>query len=40
MVKHFKVNGGTHVWFQNEDIDSSLLIWEFFSNYDMNGLIN
>ncbi len=40
MVKHFKVNGGTHVWFQNEDIDSSSLIWEFFSNYDMNGLIN
>ena len=40
MVKHFKVNGGTHVWFQNEDIDSSALIWEFFSNYDINGLIN
>lgn len=40
MVKHFKVNGGTHVWFQDEDINSSSLIWEFFSNYDMNGLIN
>ena len=40
VVKHFKVNGGTHVWFQNEDIDSSALIWEFFSNYDINGLIN
>ena len=40
IVKHFKVNGGTHVWFQDEDINSSSLIWEFFSNYDMNGLIN
>ncbi len=40
VVKHFKVSGGTHVWFQNEDIDSSTLIWEFFSNHDINGLIN
>ena len=39
-VKHYKVNGGTHTWFQNDDINSSELIWEFFSNYNMNGLIN
>ena len=39
-VKHYKESGGTHTWFQNDDINSSELIWEFFSNYDMNGLIN
>jgi len=39
-VKHYKVYGGTHTWFQNDDINSSELIWEFFSNYNMTGLIN
>ena len=40
IVKHYKVFGGQHSWFQNADIDSSAIIWEFFSNYDLNGLIN
>ena len=40
IVKHYKVFGGHHNWFQNADIDSSAIIWEFFSNYDLNGLIN
>ena len=40
IVKHYKVFGGQHNWFQNADIDSSAIIWEFFSNYDLNGLIN
>ena len=40
VVEHYKVYGGEHVWFNNQDINSSELIWEFFSNYDLNGFIN
>ena len=42
-VKHYKVNGGGHDWFGvwgNRDINATELIWEFFSMYDINGLIN
>ena len=40
VVDHYKVNGGEHVWFMTEDINSSELIWEFFSHYDLNGFID
>ena len=43
MVKHYKVNGGGHDWFGvwgNRDINATELIWEFFSMYDINGLID
>ena len=40
VVKHYKVIGGGHNWFQNDDIKSSELIWDFFSMYDLDGLIN
>ena len=39
-VDHYKVFGGEHVWFMEDDINSSELIWEFFSQYDLNGYIN
>ena len=40
-VEHYKINGGEHVWF---DIDyqgsnTNQLIWNFVSQYDINGLI-
>ncbi len=46
-VEHFKVHGGAHTWpgsnfnsgGTNYDIDASSEIWEFFSRYDINGLI-
>ena len=40
VVDHYKVYGGEHVWFMTEDINSSELIWEFFSHYDLNGFID
>ena len=40
VVDHYKVNGGEHVWFMTEDINSSELTWEFFSHYDLNGFID
>jgi len=40
VVKHYKVYGGGHDWFDNAEISASELVWEFFSNYDLNGLIN
>ena len=40
VVEHYKIYGGEHVWFNNQDINSSELIWEFFSKYDLNGFIN
>lgn len=40
VVKHYKVYGGGHDWFNNAEISASELVWEFFSNYDLNGLIN
>ena len=42
-VEHFKVNGGGHDWpgsFGNMDIDASLEIWNYVSQYDLNGLIS
>jgi len=47
-VEHFKVIGGEHTWpgaaswgvGTNYDIDASAEIWDFFSRYDINGLIN
>jgi len=46
-VEHYKVIGGGHTWpgnayggaGTNNDIDASVEIWNFFSRYDMNGLI-
>ncbi|MCD4655830.1 hypothetical protein K8T06_18065 [bacterium] len=46
-VEHFKVIGGEHTWpgsafgsvGTNHDIDASAEIWNFFSKYDINGLI-
>ena len=39
-VDHYKVYGGEHFWFMEDDINSSELIWEFFSQHDLNGYIN
>ena len=42
-VDHYKVNGGGHDWpgsWGNMDINSSTVIWNFVSQYDINGLIN
>ncbi|HJN54174.1 MAG TPA: PHB depolymerase family esterase [Flavobacteriaceae bacterium] len=43
MVRHYRVDGGGHDWFGawgNRDIIASEIIWEFFSMYDFNGLID
>ena len=40
VVKHLKVYGGGHEWYQNDDLDASEAVWTFFSNYDLNGPIN
>lgn len=40
IVKHFKVYGGGHTWFDNADIDTSSLIWEFLSSFNINGANN
>lgn len=46
-VDHYKVIGGGHSWpsseadnkgWDNGDIDSNVLIWNFFSKFDINGL--
>ena len=39
-VDHYKVYAGEHFWFMEDDINSSELIWEFFSQHDLNGYIN
>lgn len=47
-VEHYKIIGGGHSWpdvngsasKQNVDISASSLIWNFVSQYDINGLIN
>ena len=47
-VEHYKIIDGEHSWpgalfpngTTNYDIDASEKIWEFFSKYDINGLIN
>ncbi len=41
-VIHFKVNGGDHDWpgaWGNMDINATNEVWNFLSQYDMNGLI-
>lgn len=40
IVKHFKVIGGGHSWFLNDDLNASQAVWTFFSNFDRNGIIN
>ena len=46
-VDHYKVIGGGHSWpssggankgWDNGDIDPNVLIWNFFSKFDINGL--
>lgn len=47
VFEHFKIIGGSHTWpgsaiplpGTNYDIDASIVIWNFFSRYDINGLI-
>ena len=42
-VEHLKVNGGGHDWpgtFGNMDINSNEEIWNFVSQFDLNGLID
>lgn len=42
-VDHYKVNGGGHDWpgvTGNQDVHASSLIWDFVSQYDINGLIS
>jgi polyhydroxybutyrate depolymerase len=46
-VEHYKIINGAHTWpgtafafgVTNFDINASVKIWEFFSKYDINGLI-
>ena len=41
-VEHLKVNGGGHDWpgsFGNEDINASVEIWNYVSQYNIQGLI-
>ena len=41
-AEHFKVYGGDHDWpgvWGNMDINASIEVWKFFSQYDMNGSI-
>ena len=41
-VIHFKVEGGGHDWpgaWGNMDINASIEVWDFLSQYDMDGLI-
>ena len=42
-LEHYKVEGGEHDWVGvrgNMDIDASSVIWNFVSQYDLNGLID
>ncbi|MEL7252227.1 MAG: PHB depolymerase family esterase [Bacteroidota bacterium] len=42
-VEHLKVNNGGHDWpgsFGNKDIDASVEIWNFVSQYSLDGLIS
>ena len=47
-VRHYRIIGGGHTWpgtafggpGTNYDIDASVEIWDFFSRYDLNGLID
>lgn len=48
IVRHFKVTGGGHTWpgtifnspGTNYDIDASKEVWNFMSQFDINGVIN
>ena len=39
-VEHYKYVGGNHVWFSStfRGLNTSELIWDFMSRYDINGL--
>lgn len=41
-VEHYKYIGGGHVWFNTtyQGSNASQLVWDFFSQYDVNGLRN
>ncbi|MEM7306618.1 MAG: PHB depolymerase family esterase [Planctomycetota bacterium] len=42
-IEHYKVVGGGHDWpgvFGNMDIDSNTVIWEFVSQYSLNGKLD
>ena len=41
-VEHYKYIAGGHVWFNNtyQGSNASQLIWDFFAQYDINGLRN
>lgn len=45
VVEHYKINNGTHSWpgtsvgVANRTINASQLVWEFFSRYNKEGLI-
>jgi len=47
-VEHYKITGGDHSWpgsvfhvpGTNYDIDASIEIWNFFTRYDIGGLIS
>jgi len=41
-VEHYKIINGEHVWFDVNfnGKNTGQLIWDFFSKYDINGLIN
>ena len=47
-VEHYKIIDGEHSWpgalfpngITNQDINAAEKIWEFFNNYDINGLIH
>ena len=41
-VEHYKIIGGEHVWFSNDfnGKNTGQLIWDFVSQYDLDGLID
>ena len=41
-VEHYKIIGGEHVWFSNDfnGKNTGQLIWDFVSQYDIDGLID
>ena len=42
VVKHYKVLGGAHNWFGargNMDINASMIVWDFLSQYNLDGKI-
>ena len=43
-IEHYKVINGGHSWpgsyWSNQDIDASQVIWDYVSQYNLNGLID